>query len=337
MQQEQTARADADSAIAQELALIGATNADKSAFIINSSTTQIDNDGTLAEVLSGLQASDGELGTRIDNEQQARIDGDAANAQAIESVQASIDTFVAVYSQTFNGSAGNWTLAGASIQQFPAGGGANYGALVISTGASQIDPQLLSPALKIGGTQGNVVRAMIRIRSASYTWQGQLYWTNTNHSSFSETYSKKAPDPGVAGRWVMVEWDVSDISDWVGDTTTSIRLDFQNSANTLVDVAWIGIGIKGDAVIKAQATQTFQAKVNADGTAYAQAAVLVDANGHIGGTVLSTDGTTSEFVVVADKFGVVPPSGSGGTQFANQCWTVLDDSGNVRVELGKLS
>jgi hypothetical protein len=300
-----TDRAATDAAAAAAAAQSTADAAQQAAADVNArvdteQTARAEGDDALGQRIDSVKATVDQNSADIATEQTARASGDDANAQAIQAVQAQVDVFTAYYSQTFNGSAGDWSLLGAAYEQYPAGGAANYGALTIHTVSGQTDPNLLSPAFKIGGTQGNVVRAMIRIRSASYSWQGQLYWTNTNHSGFSATYSKIAPDPGVVNQWVMVEWDVSGVADWVGATTTSIRLDLQNSDNTLVDVAWVAIGLKSDAVAKAQATQTFQATVNADGTAYAQAAVLVDANGHIGGTRLASDGTTSSFVVVAD-------------------------------------
>lgn len=325
-----------DAAAAAATAQAAATAAQQAADSVNArvdteAQTRADGDTALGQRIDSVQATVDQNSADIQTEQQARADGDSANALAIQSVQAQVDAFTAYYSQTFNGSAGDWTISGATYEQFPYGGANNYGALVIHTGASQTDPNLLSPALKIGGTQGNVVRAMIRIRDAGYTWQGQLYWGNTNHSGFSESYTAFAPDPG-AGKWVMVEWDVSGISDWTGATTTSIRLDLQNSANTHVDVAWVAIGLKSDAVSKAQATQTFQAQVNADGTAYAQAAVLVDASGHIGGTRLASDGTTSSFDIVADRFSVIRPDGRKAMQYQNGMLTISSaDSGQRTV------
>lgn len=88
---EASARATADTAMASDIALLGAHNADKTAFNLNSSSVKIDGGQTLAQTISGLQAADGALSGRVDSEQTARVAGDTANANNILAMQARMD------------------------------------------------------------------------------------------------------------------------------------------------------------------------------------------------------------------------------------------------------
>lgn len=47
------------------------------------------------------------------------------------------------------------------------------------------------------------------------------------------------------------------------------------------------------------------------GGAYTQATVMLDSAGHITGFSQTNDGTTGEMAIVADKFSIVSPTGSG--------------------------
>jgi hypothetical protein len=54
---EQTVRASADAAFAQTLSLLGGSNAQGTAFVLNQNTTQVGNTGTLASVIGGLNTN----------------------------------------------------------------------------------------------------------------------------------------------------------------------------------------------------------------------------------------------------------------------------------------
>lgn len=144
----------------------------------------------------------------------------------------------------FNGSAESWTASGATL----AAGG--LALLVTSTGT---DPQLMSPAVSINGAGFYQVRARIK-RAAGTGWEGTLYYSTAGHS-FSASYRKTVADTTVTGQWVVVEWDMLDLtaggsgnsSDWINSTITGLRLDLGATAADVFDIDWIGVGTTGPA------------------------------------------------------------------------------------------
>jgi len=82
-------------AVAQDVSLLGAHNADKTAFVLNQDTVQVDGGQTFAQMLSGLRASDSANSAAISSETTARTNADTALGQRIDSVQATAGSLTA--------------------------------------------------------------------------------------------------------------------------------------------------------------------------------------------------------------------------------------------------
>jgi hypothetical protein len=298
---------------------------------INSeATTRADADTALGQRIDTVNAAVGDNTAAISAEQTARADGDSANASAITSVSAGL-AFKALTTWMFQQNNNGFTAENATIPVFSTVGPPSFGATAITANAA--DPRFLSPTgLSITGATNTVVRALVRLRTL-VTWDGTLYWTTSAHG-FSASYSSVAAQPsGAASDWVVVEWDLSGNSDWTSSVITSLRFDFDNANGSVIDVRWIMLGNRDDPN-GASATQQLTAGTTIGGSAYAAATVMVDANGHIGGTRLASDGTTSSFAIVADQFQIVSPSGGARTEYSNGNWRVYDSAGTLRVALG---
>jgi len=141
---------------------------------------------------------------------------------------------------------------------------------------------------------------MVRRRVASGDWDGTLFYRTASHN-FSASYSAVVAAP-AGSDWALLEWDMTGISDWMSSTITGLRFDLeQNTAGAttpVTDIQWIALGNPNASGASVASQMTASSTIG--GTSYAAATVMIDANGHIGGTRLASDGTTSSFVVVAD-------------------------------------
>jgi hypothetical protein len=117
---------------------------------------------------------------------------------------------------------------------------------------------------------------------------------------------------------VKIDSDTGDT--WATKISTLEATDGQNTANitTINDITIPGVQSDADAA-QADATQaigdasTAQTGVN---TLMAKYGVTLNVNGYITGFAQNNDGTTGTFVILADKFAVVDPSGDPGeTQY----------------------
>lgn len=276
----------------------------------------------------------------ITTEQKARADGDTANAQLITTVQSALNTgnyapFEPYLSWDFNNTVDGWTFSGANTTN-----NASYLTLT-STGT---DPQMISPTITNGFNGGiyDKVRARIK-RVAGSGWDGKLYYTTGGHG-MSASYYDQISDPGATNLsdWFTVEWDLSALTvggtDWTANTITQIRLDLGATASDVFQVDWVSIGKRGVGVqYSAFASVQTSASTNADaiGNIKANYAVNVDANGHVAGIKLMSNGTTSDFTVTADKFNIIAPSGAvARMEITNQLLKVYDSNGILRVKLG---
>lgn len=82
-----------------------------------------------------------------------------------------------------------------------------------------------------------------------------------------------------------------------------------------------------------------QARVNADGTLYAQYTLRIDVDGRVSGFGLASDANVSDFIVRADRFSIVSPDGSNRAALimTNNTINVFDENGNLRVKIGRLA
>ena len=79
-------------------------------------------------------------------------------------------------------------------------------------------------------------------------------------------------------------------------------------------------------------------RANADGTLFAQYTLRVDVNGRVSGFGLASDASVSDFIVRADRFSIVSPTGNRAALImTNNTINVFDENGNLRVKIGKLA
>jgi hypothetical protein len=84
--------------------------------------------------------------------------------------------------------------------------------------------------------------------------------------------------------------------------------------------------------------QESQARASADGTLYAQWTLRIDVNGRVSGFGLASNATVSDFIVRADRFSIVSPTGNyAALIMTNNTINVFDENGVLRVKLGRLS
>lgn len=84
--------------------------------------------------------------------------------------------------------------------------------------------------------------------------------------------------------------------------------------------------------------QEAEARANADGNLYAQWTLRVDVAGRVSGFGLASTPDVSDFIVRADRFSIVSPTGNNAAVImTNNTIIVYDENGTVRVKLGRLS
>lgn len=83
--------------------------------------------------------------------------------------------------------------------------------------------------------------------------------------------------------------------------------------------------------------QETQARVAADNTLYAQYTLRVDVNGRVSGFGLASNQNVSDFIVRADRFSIVSPTGNyAALIMTNNTINVFDENGTLRVKIGRL-
>lgn len=324
-----TANGNAITAVAQDVTLLGAHNAGKSAFVLNQGTVQVDGAGTtLGQYITGVQAANTAVNARVDNEQTARANGDAANASAITSVSVQQAEIITVVNGSFESSAG-WGL----------GTGCSYSSAQKYSG---------SQSLRHDGPSGG------------YCYGGKGF-TCTPDRSYRIDFKWMALGTGVAGNHgVVVQWfDASGNaltpsnvlaaiapSGWVVETNVVTapagavqgRCDLSFDAHPTGTSVWVDDvvcqAIDPTVLVNAAAVTQLTAGTTIGGTAYAAATTMVDANGRIGGTRLASNGTVSSFTVVADQFAVVAPNGGARLEWSGGNQRVYDAAGTLRVRMG---
>lgn len=84
--------------------------------------------------------------------------------------------------------------------------------------------------------------------------------------------------------------------------------------------------------------QESQVRANADGDLYAQWTLRLDVNGYVSGFGMANNGAVSDFIVRADRFSIVSPTGNyAALIMTNNTINVFDENGALRVKIGRLS
>lgn len=313
------ARVDDDDALAARIDQTDLNMAGKaSTSALNAQISRIDtqagqitaNSNALTQVNTSLtgKASTGALNL-LDAYVRSDVDGRVtANSAAITQVKAEVASgaFAAGQSWIFQASALGFTGSGATITPFPVS--SNSGIEVNATGA---DPRITSPAMSVSGAANYIVRAMVRRRVAAPGWDGGLFWATPSHGISGSYRAQSTSVPPADNAFHLVEWNLSQVSDWRNNTITGIALDFEASAPSIVDVLWIGIGAFAPAA-SSQVTSIMRADIDAaTGKINASHTVALDVNGYNSGFIAQNNGVTSSWRFRSDTFGVYSPSGAG--------------------------
>lgn len=275
---EQTARANADSALATDITNLGAT--------VNTNNTTLS-----AAILS---------------EAQARADSDAAVARSVTTLQASAGTGGLVYNGAFaNGSTEGWSGL-YSVTNAPYGGLPKAYA-GIQTGRDIFFPNA-DPSQWMACRPGDEfeVSAWVSAQAANprYSIGIQYERTNGNTETWTHVDSTTAPTTAkfLRGYWTAPSdarrvrfWGQIDTfgteNPWHITDVQLRRTDARTSSNTAA------IQVEAEA----RATQT--------GELYAKYGVKLDVNGYVTGWAMNNDGATGDMIVLADRFAVGAPGG----------------------------
>ena len=90
-------------------------------------------------------------------------------------------------------------------------------------------------------------------RLAGSSWDGKLYYNTSSHGE-SETYRLQIPDNTFTNDWRVLEWDMSSLSDWMASTIINCRIDLGASAADQFLIDWISFGRIAPMPMASQAT-----------------------------------------------------------------------------------
>jgi hypothetical protein len=116
---------------------------------------------------------------------------------------------------------------------------------------------------------------------------------------------------------------------------SSITTNANNVAALATSLNQLQVSLNAQSVAIAQESQ---ARINADNQLYAQYTVKVDVNGYVSGFGLASSDTVSDFIVRADRFSIVSPTGNRAALIiTNNTINVFDENGALRVKIGRLA
>ena len=363
-----TANANAITAQGSDIALLGAHNSGKTAFVLNQSTVQVDNTGTtLGSYISSVTATTNGLQANINTEQTARINGDTANANAISSLTTTV----------------NNNSAAITAEQTARANGDSANASAITSVQSSVNARDMTNLCRKSdfsdGTVGSWDGGAFVGTPPSSGWGSQpttMYqgkfvattnggWSRDYSSEFSVTpgetleVSGNLLDTYSIGSGMGIQWrdgthgyiteqritTTSSAGAWEFESATVV---VPNGASYAVPVLmpvantklWVTqpkiTRVQKQAVVTASATQSLTTSVNAlTGKVDASYTLHLNANGYVSGIVAQNNGTVSNLVIVADNFEILPSSGTGlRTEFSSGNWRVYDSAGTLRVRMG---
>lgn len=144
----------------------------------------------------------------------------------------------------FRGSAEGWVAGG--------DGTITASADTITLTSSGIDPTLSLGGLSINGAVYDKLRMRVR-RVAGSGWDGRVYFatspTSPNTHNFSESYRKGVSSSPISTSFVILEWDMANLSaggnNWTASTITAIRFDLGFTSSDVFEIDWISVGKYG--------------------------------------------------------------------------------------------
>lgn len=329
-------------AAAQATANAAQTAATQAQANINSeATTRANADTALGQRIDTVNATVGANTAAINTEQTARASGDSANAAAITSVSARTSATENVNPNLLANPTARIDLSGWIT-------GANAGTVPSLTRGSDSRGTYFDMQQYTGG--GNVFaqsQEFSVLPSEAYTLSADLYCSGGSCTIGAVFFDVNGAYIGENDN--LTPAYTGGFTRNSGTVVTPSNCSYMRfrviSVGNIAEMAWKNCKAEFGSVATpyseetfnagtASATQQLTAGTTIGGAAYAAATVMVDANGHIGGTRLASDGTTSSFAIVADQFQIVSPSGGARTEYSSGNWRVYDSAGTLRVALG---
>lgn len=91
------------------------------------------------------------------------------------------------------------------------------------------------------------IRMRVRPTSASFSWEGVVYYNTSGHAYSGSFYKIIGSPTGLAqNAWVIAEWDMTSLSaggtDWIDNTIISVRFDISNGSGETWEIDWIAFG-----------------------------------------------------------------------------------------------
>lgn len=139
------------------------------------------------------------------------------------------------------------------------------------------DPYWRTPTFSLSGALAPIIRVKVR-RVSGTGWDGSIAYKTSSHGFSYSNYRQQVSDPTRINEWVIVEWDMTQLTaggkDWVDSTIEQLGIHLGQTVGDVFDVAWVSVGHLGSAVtqinneniqfyIKDLAVQTLQIADNA--------------------------------------------------------------------------
>lgn len=320
---ESSARAAGDTALAATIALIGAKSGTSNAFILDLNNIRVSPTETLATRLSTLTAADAAANAAITTEQNVRTAGLSAEAATRQQLGAALQTAI-------NNEAASRAAAITTEQTVRAN--------AITAEASQRQSLGVSLTNTINGVNSNLSASINAESSARVSADGALASTIALIGAKSGDGASFILDENkvkVAGG-VSLGVRLSGIDSSIGSTNAAVvseqnaRASADNALSNSINVVSTNVGNLSATV------STLSSSVNGISAKYG---VKLNVNGHITGFVQNNDGTTGDFLILADRFAIVDPNnGSPFTPFEVSGGIVRIKEANIgTLNIGKLA
>lgn len=184
----------------------------------------------------------------------------------------------------------------------------------ITVTASSTGARLYFNQLSVNGSVYDKLRMRVRRVSGS-GWSGTVYYGTPGHGE-AYPYRKEMPNPLVPGTFVLLEWDMANLtaggSDWKSSTITYLRFDLGSTASDVFEIDWISVGKYGhdvDLVLSASSQIVAGTETNGVILDAATKSLQVVAGGNervrLGNQAAAVNGSAYGFVVKDNSGNVV--------------------------------
>lgn len=305
-------------------------------------------DGAITEsqlantLASRINLIDAPATTALSVNQRIQAGDDALSQQIALLTAGANQTFDQFKLWAFDASAESWTATNATLAWV-----AGWLTYTSASGVVSLTSPTLTGGDVINGSAYQQVRFRLK-RKAGTGWGVTLRWYRS--ATWYSVTVPDATIADEDTETVVV--DLSANADWVGQSISRVELQLDSATGSVYELDWFAIGRDGPAASYAALQQEITARANADsatassistlqatvdgkastvalqdeasvratndGYLYAQKFVKIDVNGFITGYGIAASNNTatgtpeSEFIVRANRFAVVPPSGATG-------------------------